>query len=109
MKKAWISLILFFAVLTGCGKAAVAATYQASENNGIVTTYYEMEDGTWRCNGASFRYRLELDGRMPNAESDSHYVVLTNDEGLPFDVVAESLYSSLAVEQAEDFVIVEMH
>ncbi len=64
------------------GEAKVVRTYEASEEDGIPYTYYELEDGTWKCEDTVYQYRLELAGRMPNAESDSHYVVLTDNGGL---------------------------
>ena len=47
---------------------------------------------------------------MPNAESDSYYVVLTDNENLTFEDVSKSLYSSLLEESKimEGSIIVEM-
>lgn len=69
------------------GEAKVVRTYEASEEDGIPYTYYELEDGTWKCEDTVYQYRLELAGRMPNAESDSHYVVLTDNGGLTIEDV----------------------
>lgn len=54
--------------------------------------------------------RLELTGRMPNAESDSYYVVLTDNENLTFEDVSKSLYGSLLEDSKimEGSIIVEM-
>ena len=48
-------------------------------------TYYEMTDGTWMCNGHLYKYRLEINGRMPNAAVDSTFVYLSNFEAITFD------------------------
>ena len=48
-------------------------------------TYYEMTDGTWMCNGHLYKYRLEINGRMPNAAVDSSFVYLSNLEEITFD------------------------
>ncbi len=73
-------------------------------------TYYEMNDGTWQCDDISYQFRLELDGRMPNAEADSYYVVLTDNENLTFEDVSKSLYGSLLEDSKimEGSIIVEM-
>lgn len=97
-------------VLSGCEKSDIVIAYNASDYNGIVKTYYEMPDGTWKCNNITYQYRLELKGRMPNAESDSCYVVLTDNNNLTFKEVSKSMYSSLLEDSKvmEGSVIVEM-
>lgn len=47
-------------------------------------TYHKMSDGTWEMNGNSYKYRLEINGRMPNAVLDSTYVYLSNIEEISF-------------------------
>lgn len=41
-----------------------------------------------------FDYILELDGRVPNSQVDSYFVVLTDDSGLSFDNVVRAMISS---------------
>ena len=53
--------------------------------NTSFTTYHKMSDGTWQCNGNSYKYKLEVTGRMPNAVIDSTYVYLSNIEDIPFE------------------------
>ena len=96
MKKILIALVICTLLLAGCGKNYIAKVYEKSESDGIVVTYYEMNDGTWQCEDNTYQFRLELVGRMPNAESDSSYVVLTDNENLTFENVSKSLYSSLS-------------
>ena len=110
MKKILTVLTLCTLVVTGCGKSDIAKTYNQSEKDGILMTYYEMNDGTWECEDTTYQFRLELDGRMPNAEADSYYVVLTDDERLTFEDVSKSLYSSSLedIKIMEDSIIVEM-
>lgn len=72
----------------------VVKVYIESEKDGIRKTYYEMENGTWECEGTSYPFRLVLSGRTPNAVKDSRYVVLTDNENLTFEEVSKSMYSS---------------
>ena len=53
--------------------------------NTTFETYYKMSDGTWQLNGNSYKYRLEVTGRMPNAVMDSTFVYLSNIEDIPFE------------------------
>lgn len=95
MRKIIVMIGILTVLLVGCSKNDVAKVYKISERDGIVATYYEMNDGTWQCDDKTYQYRLELVGRMPNAESDSCYVVLTDNENLTFEDVSKSHYSSL--------------
>lgn len=52
---------------------------------GDFKTYYEMSDGTWSCDNQSYKYRLVISGRMPNAEIDSTFVFLSNLEDISFE------------------------
>ena len=110
MKKLIAMIGLLTVLLAGCGKNDIAKVYEKSESDGIVATYYEMNDGTWQCDDNIYQFRLELAGRMPNAKSGSSYVVLTDNENLTFEDVAKSLYSSsLEVSKIMDgSMIVEM-
>lgn len=94
MRKILVALVFCVLLFTGCGKSDIAKTYNQSEKDGILMTYYEMNDGTWQCDDNIYQFRLELAGRMPNAKSGSSYVVLTDNENLTFEDVAKSLYSS---------------
>ena len=65
----------------GCsGEPTVKDTYTVDN-----TSYYEMSDGTWQFAGFSYKYRLELSGRMSGAVKDSTFVYLSNIENITFD------------------------
>ena len=83
MKK--VILIMLCVLLTttiiGCAnKPDVKNTIEGNMN-----TYYEMSDGTWKCDDYLYKYRLEINGRMPNAAVDSSFVYLSNIEEITFD------------------------
>lgn len=110
MKKILIILGTCAVILAGCNKNEITKTYNESEKNGVFMTYYEMNDGTWKCNDISYQFRLELRGKMPNAADESYYVILTDNDNLTFEDVSKSLYSSSIADSKvmEDSVIVEM-
>ena len=73
--------ILLAITFSGCAKkAAVKNTIE-----GNMKTYYEMTDGTWMCDDHLYKYRLEINGRMPNAAVDSSFVYLSNIDEISFD------------------------
>ena len=110
MKKMLIAVGLLAILLVGCGKTDITKTYERSESNRVIVTYYEMSDGTWKCDDTAYQFRLELDGRMPGAKADSCFVVLTDNKNLTFEDVSKSLYSSLLEDRKimEGSIIVEM-
>ncbi len=106
-------IVLFFVLvsllgLIGCGKQPLE-TVNTIEGN--MKTYYEISDGTWECEGHTYKYRLEITGRMPNAAKDTTYVYLSNIENISFQkaMMASGLSSNMedyfAIEEA---VLVEL-
>lgn len=81
-------------VVSGCAKkAAVRNTVK-----GNMKTYYEMTDGTWMCDGRLYQYRLEINGRMPNAAADTSFIYLSNMEEISF----EQAYKAAGVSSNSD-------
>ena len=58
---------------------------QRFERRIILRTYDEMSDGSWRADGYTYKYRLEISGTMPNAEGNSTFVYLSNLESITFE------------------------
>ena len=108
MKKAFtlsgLYLLLFFC---GCSKEnAIRETF-----NGNIRTYYELHHGTWKCDDQSYKYRLEISGRLHNAAKDTAYVYLSNIKNITFDQAwkAGGLSSSMDdYFSPEEAVLVEM-
>ena len=74
-------------------------------------TYCEMSGGTWQADGITYKYRLEISGRLPNAAKDSTYVYLSNLENITFEQAwkASGLSSSANdYFDASDAVLVEI-
>lgn len=79
---------------------------EPEENFGI---QYKEENGKYVLgNGQKYKYKLVLDGVMPNAAYGSTFIVLSNDNLLTFDTVAKSLYSSDSNDALKDAVIIGM-
>ena len=73
--------VLFMLSVFGCSKdVSIKKTVE-----GNYQTYYEMSDGTWKCNDRTYKYRLEISGKIPNAAKDSMFVYLSNIEEIPFE------------------------
>ena len=83
MKRIVLILLCIMLAVTVSGCAKKAAVKTTVEGN--MKTYCEMTDGTWMCDGRVYQYRLEINGRMPNAAVDSSFVYLSNIEEITFD------------------------
>lgn len=69
-----------------------------------------MSDGTWECDGHTYKYRLEISGRMPNAAVDSTFVYLSNVDTITFEQAWKAAGLSSNSEDyfaVEDAVLVE--
>lgn len=109
MKK-YISLILAAIIMLcalGCGgEPSVKQTVKDG-----MKTYYEMSDGTWKCDDHIYKYRLEIKGRLNNAAADSVYVYLSNIEEISFEKAWKAGGLSSNTEDyfpVEDAVLVDM-
>lgn len=86
--------------LAGCSQwnrePAILKTYKETpvelmveylDNSKPITTtkYYEMSDGTWKTDIYTYKYRVEVKGRLKSAEKDSSYVILSNTDKIIFE------------------------
>lgn len=109
MKKQWLmGLALSLVLLAGCSASNVVKTYDSGQD-GVMVTYQELKDGTWKCEDTVYPYRLELSGTLPNARVDSHYVVLSQREDVTFEEVSQCLLSSVTPYESDDYILVEMN
>ena len=105
----------------GCSQQepSVVKTYEvtvpelAFENDEMVTIvkYYEMSDGTWKTDEHTYRYRLEITGRMGSADKDSTFVFLSNIKDITFEEAWKASGLSINMEdyfKKEDAVFVAM-
>ena len=76
-------LVLTVCLLVGCAVKKNDPQIIDTIQTGF-TTYYEMSDGTWQKDGNTYKYRLVISGRMPNAAIDSTFVYLSNQKTITF-------------------------
>ena len=96
----WILTLLCIFLLVGCSKSKsktdIVNTFEETpagliedyiENSKMVThtKYYEMGDGTWKTDEFTYKYRLEITGRLNSAEKDTTYVILSNTDDITFE------------------------
>ena len=85
---------------------------EKKQDNGdfvITKTHYYNTEKKWCANGYTYKYRLEITGRMHNAAKDSTYIILSNTEDITFDQAWKAFgFSSLSTDyfKPEDAMIV---
>ena len=113
MKKLLVKSISFFILILSLFVISACAKKEAGIKNtieGSRKTYYEMTDGTFKCEELTYKYRLEIFGRIPNAAKDSTFVYLSNKEDISFDQAWKAAgFSSLSTDyfSPEDAVLVD--
>ena len=64
----------------------------------ITKLHYENLDGEWVSEGYTYKYRLEITGRMNHAAKNTTFIVLSNTEDITFEQTwkASGLSSNMA-------------
>lgn len=102
----YIALVLALVCVLGLIGCGDQPSEPVNTIEGNLKTYYEMSDGTWQFDGHTYKYRLEISGRMPNAVKDSTFIYLSNIENISFQkaMMASGLSSNMkdyfAIEEA---------
>ncbi len=60
-------------------------TISEAEDELVRVPYYKMSDGTWRTDEYSYKYRLEVSGRMNNAAGETTFIILSNRSEITFN------------------------
>ena len=65
-----------------------AITFAANTQERTIITLREHSqnaDGIWECEGNTYKYKMEITGRMPNADCDSTFIYLSNSEKITLE------------------------
>ena len=100
MKKLISIILITLVLLSICGCAAkevtIVETYEVTDAELVeeyfdkgeyvnMVKHYKMSDGTWKTDNYTYKYRLEITGRMNAAVKDSTFVFLSNTKDITFD------------------------
>ena len=114
MKKLSVKSVLFLTLILSLFLVSACAKKEDGIKNtieGSRKTYYEMTDGTFKCDEYTYKYRLEISGRMPSAAKDSTFVYLSNKEDISFEQAWKAAgFSSFSTDyfEPEDAVLVDV-
>ena len=110
MKKL-IALVLALVCVVGLFGCTNKLPVRTETVEGNFRTYYKLSDGIWEYDGHTYKYRLEVSGRMHNAAVDSTFVFLSNIETITFEQAWKAAGFSSNLDDyfaVEDAVLVEM-
>ena len=113
MKKLSVKSISFFILILSLFLVSTCDKKEDGIKNtieGSRKTYYEMTDGTFKCEEYTYKYRLEISGRMPSVAKDSTFVYLSNKKDISFEKAWKAAgFSSFSTDyfSPEDAVLVD--
>lgn len=90
----YLLILLMSILLIGCSKEPhITKTYEVTDSESafetdelvIMEKYYELSDGTFKTDNYSYSARVEVRGRLDEAECDSIYVYLSNIGSISFE------------------------
>lgn len=96
MKKIFAIFAVSVIILSGCTSQKQDKEGNAINNqNNKTVSYSQNNDNTYiSIDGKKYKYKLTLNGKMPNAKSESTLTVLSNDENITFDEVCRHMVGS---------------
>ena len=109
-----IGLVFVFVLIIVAGIVFIRLNTPANNDETNIATvrdYSQNADGTWVCEGSTYKYKLEITGRMPNASCDSTFVYLSNSEDITLEQAWKAAGFSSNMNDyfdIEDAVLVEM-
>ncbi len=119
MQKKNLLLLCCFGLIcfTACGSKSANQTTNISETSSeIISTtdidsqfnmldceYKENEDGTYFCNGKTYKYKIVV-----TDENDAGFLILTNNKDVSFRTVGDSMASSNSNDTPQEFVVIGM-
>ena len=80
----WI-IVLALACVLLFSFSAITFANTLERNIVDVREYSQNADGIWECEGNTYKYRMEITGRMPNANCDSTFIYLSNNEKITLE------------------------
>ena len=81
---------------------------ESYEKNEIIVKKIKYKDKMWHTDRFSYKYKLQLIGRMKGTEEDIIFVVLTNNIKINFDEISERLLKGTVNENEEQFVLAKI-
>ena len=110
MKRIVFSIVCLIMIISLCGCVNKNKFFK-NEIEGNMKTYYEMKNGMWFYENNIYKYRLTIVGTIPNAETESTFVYLSNMKNISF----EQAYKAAGISsdsndyfKTKDAVLVEM-
>ena len=78
-----------FVLALVCVLGLISCTNYTQEQDAIFEgsreTYYKLDNGSWQVNENTYKYRLEITGRMSRAATDTTFVYLSNMKTITFE------------------------
>ena len=110
-KKLFVGLFVFISGMIGLFMLIIhnqSTTTTITQEQGHTSVTYIVKDGKYIANGKEYLYKKVLNGRETNAEKDTTFTVLTNNDNITFHDVSWSMLSSDSNDWLNDTVIIDI-
>lgn len=74
----------------------------------IIIKKSRFKDSMWHTDKYSYKYKLHLTGKLPKADEDIIFVVLSNNENITFDDISKTIFDRKKDFNEEDFILSEI-
>lgn len=102
-----IPVIMFILLLLGISTLKKLET-QEDEQSEVIIKKSSFIDNMWNTDKHSYKYKLNLTGRLPKADEDVVFVILSNYNSVTFEDVIDMIFNKKSLFKEEDFVIAEI-
>ena len=85
-----------------------AVTRHAGEVNNLLIKKSKFKDGMWYTDKHIYKYKKELKGKLPNANEEIAFTVLSNIDTVLFSDVCDIIFNKEKRFNEEEFVLAEI-
>ena len=106
----WVTTFKQLFIYPDANETEQVVVKEDAAKDGKLLDYSENPDGTFEADGITYKYKLGISGRMPNASKDSFFVYLSNLENITFEQAWKAAgFSSISNDyfDVKDAVLVE--
>ena len=113
MKKKFLKLcmpvLMFLLIVLGISSRKKDIIVEENfSGNEIIIKKSRYKENMWHTDKYSYKYRLHLTGKLPKADEDIIFVVLSNNENITFDDISKTIFDRKKDFNEEDFILSEI-
>lgn len=102
-------ILMFVLFLFGVSAMKNSNAYEEeNEEKEIILKKSRCEGGMWHTDKHSYKYKLCLAGKLPKADEEVIFVVLSNYSSITFDDITDIMFNKKSIFKEEEFILSEI-